>query len=459
MLNKMRKNRHRDLKYLQRRQCKICSRPNQDNFKDESALILLIFAIIGALLLLRKRKHSLVAALVAKEINQFGELDLGYYNRKEESYYVEMDKPRRCSYNKVTNSFGVGKTSLSIGYVIPPQMSPHGSVPITPMPAELRGITYRQLSAILVNIQRRCVQEKWIGRDGNLLTPDKVTLYDVSKYIIIPYTETSKASFVETLPSTAGTQRPQLYVSHMSGEPFCHIISCIEQMIEDFKVNRTDTDDDRRGGGMTEDTPMWICAFANNPHNLEEDIIKDDPSTSGFAKAMEVTEFRTLFILDKDGIVFSRIWCILELGLLTKDEDRMHPNLTGIWAVYTAHEHIWYTNTEYAEKRRAVGIVPGGATSDNGYANITAFREQHFPMERLLKALDVQIEDTTASNDVDKNRILNVIADNIGDLDTEPPKQHPNYGTLNNAIQDEFGCFISELRAIQVDAQPDKVKS
>jgi hypothetical protein len=47
---------------------------------------------------------------------------------------------------------------------------------------------------------------------------------------------------------------------------------------------------------------------------------------------------------------------------------------------------MWYKDTEYAENRKAVGVVPGGATSDSGFANVTAFREQHFPMERLLKS-------------------------------------------------------------------------
>jgi hypothetical protein len=46
---------------------------------------------------------------------------------------------------------------------------------------------------------------------------------------------------------------------------------------EDFKVNRIDGDDDRKGGGFTEDMPMWICAFAINLNN-REDAIEDDPS-------------------------------------------------------------------------------------------------------------------------------------------------------------------------------------
>mmetsp|Transcript_18457 Transcript_18457/g.27370 ORF Transcript_18457/g.27370 Transcript_18457/m.27370 type:complete len:117 (+) Transcript_18457:221-571(+) len=90
-------------------------------------------------------------------------------------------------------------------------------------------------------------------------------------------------------------------------------MDCIEQMFKDFKANGDDSYD-KRGGGMTEDTPIWICAFANNQHDLEN-AITTDPSKSGFAKAMEVANYRTLSILDKDGEVFTRVWCILELDL------------------------------------------------------------------------------------------------------------------------------------------------
>ena len=97
--------------------------------------------------------------------------------------------------------------------------------------------------------------------------------------------------------------------------------------------------------------------------------------------------------------------------------------------------------------------MPGGATSDSGFANITAFREQHFPMERLLKALTVQIENATSFIDVDKTRILNAVAENIENVDGTPSIEHPHYVALNNAVRDEFVCFTSNLQnAVSVDA-------
>ena len=88
-------------------------------------------------------------------------------------------------------------------------------------------------------------------------------------------------------------------------------IKCLEQAVRDFARNSSDKDD-QRGGGMTEDTPVWICAYANNQHKLADDITAD-PKDSGFAKAMEVSKGRTMTILDKEGIVFTRVWCVFEL--------------------------------------------------------------------------------------------------------------------------------------------------
>ena len=112
-------------------------------------------------------------------------------------------------------------------------------------------------------IMRRCVAEKWIDFNGNLLTPDSVTLYDVNRYIIKPFTVEKQISFVEALPSTAGPQPPRFCVSHWWGETVRDFLSCLEQAILDFRVNYK-YEDDVRGGGMTEGAPVWICAYANN---------------------------------------------------------------------------------------------------------------------------------------------------------------------------------------------------
>jgi len=382
----------------------------------------------------------------------FHEFNKGYTH---EGKYVKMGKPRKCSYNKRTAGYDrenhkfIAKENITIGKRIRRQKSPNGSEDITPMPVELRGINRRQLRAIRANVERRCEKEGWTDREGNLLTPETVTLHDINTYIIIPYTKESESSFVETLPSTAGTQPPRFFVSHTWGETFFHTMDCIEQMFEDFKDNWNDGHD-KKGGGMTEDTPIWICAFANNQHDLKN-AITADPSESGFSKAMEVANYRTLSILDKDGEVFTRVWCILELDLtLIKVQEKkekggdnvdLDVEWNGLWAVYTAHEH-----TIYGVSRKAVGIVAGGAPCDVG-TSYTARRERYFPMDRILKGLDTTIQTANASKEQDKRHILNYISDNVNDLDAEPPEEHYKYEALNDAVRGAFASSIAVLQS------------
>ena len=225
----------------------------------------------------------------------FVELMEGYERNGER---VDMSGPRRCSYSKKTNFLGFATETTILGKEVARTELPNG-VSITTMPVELRGITLRQLQPIKANIIRRCVAEAWKDHQRNLLTPEKVTLYDVDKYITRPFTKDSKSSFVERLPSTAGTQPPRFFVSHWWGEPFVKTVACLERFIKDFKKNSND-EDDARGGGMTIDTPIWICAFANNQWDLD-DPITVDPKQSSFTKALDLAENRVVSILDAKG--------------------------------------------------------------------------------------------------------------------------------------------------------------
>lgn len=116
-------------------------------------------------------------------------------------------------------------------------------------------------------------------------------------------------------------------------------INCVEQLIRDFGSNKND-DDDQRGGGMTADTSIWVCAYGNNQWDLKGIIV--DPRDSGFTKAMEEAEGRTITILDNEGIVFTRIWCVYELYLTLIDSaERGKDELEkGLWAMYTAKTHL-----------------------------------------------------------------------------------------------------------------------
>jgi len=325
--------------------------------------------------------------------------------------------------------------------------------------AEFNGITPRQLRAVMAMIVRRCEKEEWRDFKGNLLTPDKVTLYEVNRYVIKPFTIETQSSFVQSLPSTAGPQPPRFFVSHWWGETVSDFMKCIEQAIIDFRVNDSDYgDQDSRGGGMTEDTPIWICAYANNQWLLSGDITKD-PKESGFTKAMEVAEGRTITILDKEGIVFSRIWCIFELYLtLTNSQVGTAEENTkdGLWAVYTAHSHTFKLPDRLGgkeEERKALGIISGGATSDYGDFERISAREAAFPYNLIEKSLSIKVEVAEASVEDDRIHILNsIVGRSIEEIDDAPLGDHGNYVRLNNSLR---GTFASSTASLQRASNED----
>ena len=175
--------------------------------------------------------------------NKIGELDDGYYlttkwiaDKKgcyevgeEKTDYVDMSQPRPCSYQKWNKDTEENET---IPLVAPPSIDTSSTPPV-----EYRGMTIRQLLAVVPNIKRRCVPEGWENRQGELLTPETVTLYDVAKYIIHSYTKDKMESFVTCLPSTAGPQPPRWYASHWWGATVLDFVRCLEQHMRDFGTN------------------------------------------------------------------------------------------------------------------------------------------------------------------------------------------------------------------------------
>ena len=114
-----------------------------------------------------------------------------------------MGISRHCSYNIINHYDGECMNKVPIGTPIAKAKSRNGSSDLTPMPVEFRGITLCQLRAIYVNGKRRCIKENWTTREGGKVTPDSLNLYDITKYIIMSFTKSSKGSLVETLQSSS----------------------------------------------------------------------------------------------------------------------------------------------------------------------------------------------------------------------------------------------------------------
>ena len=65
-------------------------------------------------------------------------------------------------------------------------------------------MTIRQLRAVYAHIERRCVAERWTNFKGELLTPEAVTLYDATRYMIKPATSARTSRWWRA----SGPQRP-----------------------------------------------------------------------------------------------------------------------------------------------------------------------------------------------------------------------------------------------------------
>lgn len=109
---------------------------------------------------------------------------------------------------------------------------------------EERGITIEQLEAIYEEIENRCSKEQWKDNKDNLLTPDKVNIYDIKDKVIKGERTLSKqCSFVESIATE--DQKPLWFVSHSwSGS--------VKSMINCLKKHRTDRN-------LPDNTPYWIC--------------------------------------------------------------------------------------------------------------------------------------------------------------------------------------------------------
>lgn len=280
---------------------------------------------------------------------------------------------------------------------------------------EERALTLRQLRAVHTHILRRCVNERWTNMKGELLAPEQVSLYDATRYVIKPATAARGCSFVELV--ALGPQCPVWFVSHWWGEPVILFLRCLEQHARDHKLD--------------DDAPYWICAYANNQHDVGGDVTAD-PSESSFVKAIELAEGRVLSIVDDAGVTYTRIWCCLEI----------HLGLKGTYEIYTAKRH----RDQFGKQRYAVGLTNGPCEADRGQAAQQTRRQRPFPLDLVRHASMMRVQDGNASKPCDKTHILNYIAGRRGsDLDTSVPPECAEYDATNNSLRGMFAAAAWRL--------------
>jgi hypothetical protein len=334
--------------------------------------------------------------------------ELGHDKRAKK---IHMNKPIPTVYNQHYSKSTKIKKQTRLGTDIHTisTTSDNGihEAPFRSLKVEARGITYRQMSAIMANVKRRCEKEGWTREvldsytnrpSGTYirLTSDIVNMHDIERYVIGPYTQATGRSLVESLPSTAGTQPPRFFVVQSWSEKFENTMACVKTMIHDFSSNESNIDDDR-GGGMTIDTPIWIDAFALGPSFQSNDQTRKSSTDT----AMEVANLRSVVILDRYGDIFSSIKCLKQIEkslclstsrLLSIEMDYGESRKGKSLVIYTQFMHS-YEHPKHGElSRKAIGLCQGRATIDANYTFHASIREHLFPTDRLQRINEWKIE-------------------------------------------------------------------
>ena len=130
--------------------------------------------------------------------------------------------------------------------------------------------------------------------------------------------------------------------------------------------------------------------------------------TNPFLKAMEIVE-GTVSILDSNCVVYSRIWCVYELY-----KSLMGQNEKYKFDIYTDFS-----------LNSALGIAHG-----------IKGMEDRFPIDRILKVIDIDVVKAEATVLDDAKFIKNAITGI--DKDAEPLESHSKYDELNMILKSKF---------------------
>ena len=184
----------------------------------------------------------------------------------------------------------------------------------------------------------------------------------------------------------AKQQKPSWFVSHAWKEPVWSFVSVLQRHETVRLLNPF----------------YWVCAYANNQHNVNDDI-PDNPRKSSFYFALKSCE-GVILVLDTNATAFGRIWCCFEESIAIEEQQTSSPDQTAllldVGATAAGQAHL---------------ITDGLAGQEIDMVPVLAWhsktqREATFPTEILRHGLFVDICNASATRSEDKTRILGSIA-------------------------------------------------
>ena len=268
--------------------------------------------------------------------------------------------------------------------------------------------------------------ERWLGARPQAglfvqtrLTFDAVNLYDCARYVIGPSTLAQKCSMVELMATEE--QPPDYFVSHFWAEPIVDFLKCLlEHSWARGLESKAGRHNGQAMGGLydegdpNEPHPLylggrspryWVCAHANNQHDLASEIV-DDLSQTSFARAMKIAK-GTVSVVDQGGGSFGRIWCVFELFKSLSE------------AAEGSYTYDLVTATEWFEKIQKHGAVAiiDGLSAQQSDADDKREHESAFPLALIETGISFKCLDGKASMPKDEERIKAAIGDGSTLLD------------------------------------------
>eukprot|EP00434_Breviolum_minutum_P005791 symbB.v1.2.005106.t1/scaffold294.1/size237520/4 len=144
---------------------------------------------------------------------------------------------------------------------------------------ELRGIQRQQLHQLWQFLEKRSDAQgemhlPWRDRlRGTSLRLCDLNLYHLADHVIRPATRAERCSYVELIADGLEQQMPKWFVSHAWQEAICDFITCLDGH---SAIHQLGTD-----------VAYWVCAYANNQHELGQEL-RFNPRETSFFRAVTV---------------------------------------------------------------------------------------------------------------------------------------------------------------------------
>jgi len=244
-------------------------------------------------------------------------------------------------------------------------------------------------------------------------------------------------------------QRPRWFVSHWWGEPVKDFVRALKKHAEERELFQSGHTSITGEHIRPQWYAYWVCAYANNQHDLGAEITAD-PKDSAFFKAMQECE-GVVVVLDEDATPFTRIWCCFEQAVAVQGKKLLLDFVT----VHQGFPQL-LTDGLSASDQLSSSYPP---------AREKTLRESEFPLNLIEKGYTtIRVQDAEASVPDDKTRILDSIALNEQDreeaydrvnrrlralLAKPAVSQSAKKGSLKKAI--DVICADTDVTEITVD--------